>query len=118
MMGARNGLIGPTNAGIYTQQGLAHCGFGNSGAGTPWTQCAEMPSEYSAFDPLVYSLDVILPLLDLKQENEWRPIVQDAHGEQLPFGHALRFLMWFEILFGWITSLLLVSALGKLVQKD
>ena len=118
MMAARSGLIAPTNASLYTNQDLQQCGFGNEGLGVAWTECARLPPEYSPFDPFVYSLDVILPLLDLKQENEWRPVVHDAHGNELSFGHALRFLMWFEILFGWITSLLLVSALGKLVQKD
>jgi hypothetical protein len=118
MAASREGLIGPANSGIYANPQLGECGSSGKGAGVPWTRCRAMPPEYAPFDPFVYSLDVILPLLDLRQESEWRPIVHDADGGELSFGHALRFLMWFEILFGWITSLLLVSALGKLVQKD
>ena len=30
----------------------------------------------------------------------------------------MRFYMWFEILFGWAASLLLVAVLGNLVKRD
>jgi hypothetical protein len=115
---AADGLIGPTNSGIYANARFERCGDGGQPGREHWTRCVALPPEYSPFDPFVFSLDVILPLLDLKQETEWRPIVHSAGGRELIFGHPLRFLMWFEIFFGWVTSLLLVSVLGRLVQKD
>ncbi len=35
-----------------------------------------------------------------------------------PASAIARFYMWFEILFGWAMSLLLVAVLGNLVRKD
>ncbi len=115
---AADGLVGPTNSGVYANARYERCGDGGQPGREHWTRCTAMPPEYTPFDPLVFSLDVILPLLDLKQETEWRPIMHSAGGRELVLGHALRFLMWFEILFGWVTSLLLVSVLGRLAQKD
>jgi len=40
------------------------------GAGN-WYLCKDLPEEYSGFSPLAYSLDVILPLVDLQQETSW-----------------------------------------------
>jgi hypothetical protein len=115
---AANGLIGPTNSGVYVNADLNRCAQIGEPPRPHWTTCSTLPAEYTPFDPFIYSLDVVLPLLDLKQENEWRPIVHGPGGSELPYGHGLRFLMWFETMFGWITSLLLVSALGRLAQKD
>lgn len=114
----KDGLFGPTNPRIYADSAYGGCGDGGEPGKQRWTHCNVLPPEHTRLDPLIYSLDVILPLVDLKQENEWAPIVHSADGSELLGGHALRFLMWFEILFGWITSLLLVSAVGRLVQKD
>ena len=77
-----------------------------------------MPPEYTTFQPFIYSLDLILPLVDLQQDSDWAPIVSNANGETLWAGRALRWLMWFEILFGWMASLTLVAVLGRLVDKD
>ena len=76
------------------------------------------PPDYSTPQPLAYSLDLILPLVDLQQDADWAPIVINANGNQLFWGYALRALMWFEILFGWTASLMLVAVLGRLVEKD
>lgn len=83
-----------------------------------WTQCPDMPPEYTTFQPLTYSLDLILPLVNLQQEADWAPIVSVASGESMGYGVFLRWLLWFEILFGWATSLILVAVLGRLVDKD
>lgn len=77
-----------------------------------------MPSEYVTLQPVLYSLDLILPLVDLQQDSAWSPIVSNENGKPLVWGHLLRALMWFEILFGWTMSLMLVAVLGRLVDKD
>ncbi|MEY4951595.1 MAG: hypothetical protein RL299_19 [Pseudomonadota bacterium] len=77
-----------------------------------------MPAEYTTFQPQLYSLDLILPLVDLQQESDWAPIVESSPGVNLPFGVFLRWLMWAEILFGWLASLTLVAILGRLIERD
>lgn len=84
-------------------------------------QPAEMVnSQYkrTSFSPAVFALDVMLPLVDLKQESEWTPAVERIDGTTNWLGWWVRALMWFEIIFGWLASLLLVAAVGRLVQKD
>ena len=41
-----------------------------------------------------------------------------AAGETLWGGRALRWLMWFNIMFGWIASLMFVAIVSRLVEKD
>jgi hypothetical protein len=113
-----DGLIGPTNPRIYADPAFEACGDGGDRGKIHWTDCKILPPEHSTFDPLIYSLDVILPVVDLKQETEWSPMVHSAGGEELVGGHELRLLLWVEIFFGWIGSLLLVSVLGGLIKRD
>jgi hypothetical protein len=94
------------------------CGHRREVGKQVWTKCAEMPAEYTTFQPLLYSLDLILQLVDLQQESDWAPIVEEAPGVNMGYGVFLRWLMWFEILFGWMASLMLVAILGRLVDKD
>lgn len=87
-----------------------------------WPDCAALPSEYTTFNPAVYSLDLILPLVDLGQESSWAPSATytDSGGEVqwLWWGMGIRALMWFEILFGWFASLMFVAIVSRLVDKD
>jgi hypothetical protein len=75
------------------------------------------PADYPNFVPLIYSIDVLLPVIDLGYKEEWQPIVSHDDNPILA-GQVLRFLYWFEIVFGWIAGLLLVGVLGNLVKKD
>jgi hypothetical protein len=117
--GRHAGLFGPSNPLISANPRFEKCADGGVPGKIHWTspECP-IPAEYTTFQPFFYSLDLILPLVDLQQEHDWSPIVQSAHGQTLWEGCALRWLMWFEILFGWVASLILVAVLGRLVEKD
>jgi hypothetical protein len=93
------------------------------GAGN-WYLCSALPEEYSGFSPLAYSLDVILPLVDLQQESSWSPLIPTPnktwYKELITFAggkHCTRLLVWFEILFGWLASLLLVAVVSGLTKR-
>lgn len=93
------------------------------GAGN-WYLCAALPEEYSGFSPLAYSLDVIFPLVDLQQESSWSPLIPTPnktwYKELFTFEggkHWTRLLVWFEILFGWVASLLLVAVVSGLTKR-
>jgi len=79
--------------------------------------CRVLPNEYTTFNPMIYSLDVLLPLVDLQQENDWSPMVS-ADDHWYSFRSWARYALWFEILFGWFCSLLLVAVLSNMVKKD
>ncbi len=112
------GYFGPSNPLIHASAAFENCG--GAGEGKPfWTSAGcPLPPEYTTLWPLAYSLDLLLPLVNLQQDIDWAPIVINGNGEQLWFGYVLRLLMWFEILFGWAASLILVAVLGHLVDKD
>ncbi len=90
-----------------------------------WYLCLELPEEYTGFSPFLYSLDLILPLVDLQQEHDWSPMIPTPKNTW--FGefkswefpkHCTRMLMWLEILFGWMSSLLLAAVVSGLARRS
>ena len=120
--GANQGYMGPSTALLNSPEIAAQidakCGHHDEPGKQYWTRCEAMPAEYTTFQPALYALDLILPLVDLQQESDWGPIVESAPGVNMGYGVFLRWLMWVTILFGWMASLMLVAILGRLVDKD
>lgn len=116
----QRGVVAPSSPIIHANKTLNDACGGASGARlTQWTRCKDLPQEYTTFNAYLYSLDLILPLVDLQQDRDWAPIVTEDDGVTWTWYRAFnRFVMWFEILFGWGASLLLVAVLGNLVKKD
>lgn len=89
-----------------------------------WFTCSKLMGEYTTFSPLTYSLDVILPLVDLGQEKTWGTYIDTAKSnavsELLAFtpNHIIRLMVWFEIIFGWMASLMLVAVLTGLTDRN
>ena len=92
------------------------------GAGN-WYLCASLREEYTGFSALAYSLDVILPLVDLQQEKDWAPMIPTPKAvwwEELRstgWKHGARLVLWAETLFGWLASLLLVAIVSGLTKR-
>lgn len=92
------------------------------GAGN-WYLCEKLRAEYTGFSPLAYSLDVILPLVDLQQQKDWSPMIptpkavwwQELRGSG--WKHITRMVVWAETLFGWLASLLLVAIVSGLTKR-
>lgn len=88
-----------------------------------WYTCGKLMGEYTTFSPLTYSLDVILPLVDLGQEKTWGTYIDtakpNAFYELVAFtpNHIIRLMVWFEIIFGWMASLMLVAVLTGLTDR-
>ncbi len=88
-----------------------------------WYLCKALREEYSGFSPPAYSLDVMLPLVDLQQEKHWTPMIRtpkaDWFAELSSFDaeHITRLVVWVQTLFGWITSLLLVAIVSGLTKR-
>lgn len=90
-----------------------------------WYLCEDLPEEYTGFSPLAYSLDVLLPLVNLQQETDWAPLIPTPKGSwyqelfgHWTFKHIVRLVVWFEILFGWVASLLLVAVVSGLTKRS
>ncbi len=88
-----------------------------------WYLCDALPQEYTGFSPIAFSLDLLLPLVDLHQEKDWAPLIEtpksNVADELMGFWSAkrlVRFTMWFEILAGWVFSLLFVVIVSGLAR--
>ncbi len=106
-----------------------------------------MPSEYTTFSPWVYALDLLLPIVDLRQEKDWSPRVTDETGstiaawsesspwawglvvrllEWIPgfvardwgWGYVVRIFEWILILVGWGLSGMLLGAVTGVIRRD
>lgn len=84
---------------------------------------------YPRFNPLVYSLDVFLPFVDLQQICYWLP-GERLHGPRpsrncllhfgpwsLKWSGVLRTYFWFQTLAGWTLCTLLAAAVTGIVER-
>ncbi len=82
--------------------------------------CPGLPATLPAFQPLVYSLDLLLPLVDLQQQRHWAP----ARGAVAPALEAaigtppLRLLGWVEAACGWALALAALVCLARWAAHD
>ena len=82
--------------------------------------CPQLPMTAPTFQPFVYSLDVLLPLLDLQQVRHWAPARDAPSGDSetrigiLP----LRLLIGFETVCGWLIGLTWLAAVMGLTDRD
>jgi hypothetical protein len=84
---ADQGAFAPSNPVIYLNKELeAKCGKN-------WTDCKGAPPELPSFSPFTYSLDNMLPVLDLGQKRDWQPIDRPDR----PMKIALPQLTWYKI---------------------
>ncbi|MCP4262615.1 MAG: hypothetical protein GY774_34695 [Planctomycetes bacterium] len=81
-------------------------------------------TKYSPLNPLVYSLDVFLPVGNLHQEDYWWPDSEKRCTKLMlgkwewPCGAAMRVYLWFHNLAGWVLTTLFAAGLAGLVRKD
>jgi hypothetical protein len=80
--------------------------------------CAAHRPRYRDFFVPAYSAEVLIPLITFGYKGDWRPVVSTADGKPLFFGWVVRVIYWFEIIFGWLASLLLVAAVGNLIKRE
>ena len=81
-------------------------------------------ASYEEFHPLIYSLDVFLPFVDLHQEHYWWPDAR-ASGHFALFGHdmrisgrILRYYLWLQVIAGWLLSAIFVAGVTGLLRND
>jgi hypothetical protein len=67
---------------------------------------------YPCFFPAVYSLDTLLPIVDLHQESNWVP------ASHRPWGVWYEVLTWVLIAAGWILTTAVVAGIGSLWRRE
>lgn len=84
-----------------------------------WAQSAglvvgQSEDKMSAFHPLVYALDVFLPIIDLGVESSWTIDTSGDNG----IAWIVTWYLWFVRVVGWGTITLALAALTGMVKRD
>ncbi len=135
---AIQGSFAPSNPVIYLNKDLqAKCGKN-------WTECKGAPPELPSFSPFTYSLDIMLPVLNLGQKHDWQPIdrpdkpvvmvfptlvwepgydlgsdIPDLTIEEEPLAEGtVDRIVRVQTLLSWATLGLLIAMLSGLIKKD
>jgi hypothetical protein len=68
---------------------------------------------YPPFNPFIYSLENVLPLVKLGQDDKWAP--DAAHKPRVLFAsyRLLAWLRWVLIIAGWVQVTVLAAAVGS-----
>jgi len=102
-MGARAGVMAPT---------------------WPENKPPEARKSYEELHPLLYSLDVFLPFVNLHQEHYWWPDATVTGecavlGRDITIrGRALRYYLWLQIVAGWLLSAIFIAGVTGLLRSD
>jgi hypothetical protein len=79
---------------------------------------------YEELHPLLFSLDVFLPFVDLHQEHYWWPDAKASgyfpvFGRRIRMsGRALRYYLWLQVIAGWLLSAIFVAGVTGLLRND
>lgn len=137
---AYQGTFAPSDPLVFQKESLNSCRSVNSqgkfdrtiinnkektGDTHNWYTCGALSGEYATFSPLAYSLDVILPVVDLGQEKAWSPYIDTPYNNAVDeffanftWNHVIRLIIWMEVLFGWVASLMFVAVLTGLTDRN
>ena len=69
-------------------------------------------SDYPDFQPLIYSIDVALPIVDLQQERYYMP------KSKSQLGGLYWIINWFEVLAGWFLASMGIAGATGIIRKD
>ena len=80
-----------------------------TGLGRDWKP---LPPGYPPFEPILYSADVLLPIVNLQQKDYWAP------NSERPRGYWARLYLPLHILAGWFFTTLFVVGVTGLIRRE
>lgn len=107
--GGVGNLMAPTKVAAYTPDGTC--------------EQKEIAEDYPNYNPILYSIDSFVPLVDLRVATYYLPNANRGAnvlrwaGLTLTWGSLLRFYLWIHIAAGWMLTTLLVVGLTGLVRR-
>jgi hypothetical protein len=81
-------------------------------AATLYREGKHLPDGYPPFQPLVYSADILLPIVNLQQKDYWAPNSERARG------YWARLYLPVHILLGWFFTTLFVVGVTGLIRRE
>jgi hypothetical protein len=136
---AEQGVMMPTDRRILDDPQYAAC---RAQSPANWTKCEPLQYKYTVFNPFLYSLELILPIVGSHQAKDWTPSIVLPCAESNSLGICRRFpgeasasatqprpaytvlgfavavLARLENLFGWLAGLMFVAVASGFVKKD
>ena len=110
-------LIGTAMVSIGSRAGVMARSF-------PEHRPTDETKSHEKLQPLLYSLDTFLPVVDLHQEYYWWPDAT-ASGSVNLFGRGitvsgglLRHYLWMQIIAGWLLTGIFIAGLTGLIRND
>jgi cytoskeletal protein CcmA (bactofilin family) len=75
---------------------------------------------YPKFDPLIYSLDIFLPIIDLRLKSYWLPNANKGEDKlfHIKSGEWLRYYLSLHIISGWVLTTLWVAGFSGIVRSN
>ena len=70
------------------------------------------PPGYPCYNPIVYSFQMLIPGLDLREATYWWPDASNA-----PWGFPLVLYTWLMIVFGWVLATAVVAGITQLFRR-
>ncbi len=107
-LGHRNDIVTPVSGNAYADDPA------------PNKKIAEL---YPVFDPVMYTIDVFVPIIDFGQAKYWTPnpnrgkVIFRSSRSLVTAGGLLRLYMWIHIVAGWVLSTLLVIGFSGIVRE-
>lgn len=120
-----SGIIKPAIAVVYTQPlerftvdpAGVKTSVGRTDSVTSHAIRYNLPIEYPPFNSFWYSLDTLIPLVDLSQETAWSPSPIGSIGTDF-WGWMVLGYLYIHILAGWVLTTLTVVAMTGLIKKE
>jgi hypothetical protein len=119
----------PTNPVIYNDPEIRRACAGTKEVpdiATPidWYRCKKIPYELNPFRPLIYSVDQMIPFLQLGQKREWQPISRQLRSNlwgiapiTLPASTTL-IVTWCQSVGSTMLYLFIAAILSGLIKRD
>lgn len=81
-----------------------------------WTKSKKLEGEYTTFQPYIYSLDLILPVVDLQMNKDWGVFISPINSK-FTLNDLIRWIVWIEIIIGWTLGYILLSYFSGIISK-
>jgi hypothetical protein len=126
---AEQGAFAPTNPAVFGNLEIRRACAGTKAlqditAPIDWYRCKTPPVEFSPFRPLVYSLDQMIPLVQLGQKRDWQPIHEVVRLRLWGVGPVIlpplttQVVTWLQTIGSMVLYLVIAAILGGVIKRD
>jgi uncharacterized protein YjbI with pentapeptide repeats len=80
--------------------------------GAFWSMPGQAGQDYETFHPVAYATDLLIPIVNLGQEDAWAPSTSRS-----VWGQRMWWLRWFAKGFGWVITALAAAAVTGVIRR-